>query len=534
MADNVEVEQTNITVETNPAETVVEFRYYGVNEAALAALIPRVASLEDFQDQLEADVIAALAAGTGPISLQLTALQSLVNGDIAALDAEELARAAADVALGNDIQALDDYLTPLVLAEPAARDAAIAVETAARIAAISAATAPITADFVDLEATVAAYTAQIAAIDGAQVALAADFAALEADFTALSGEFATWSTDFTTVQNAVTAEITARANADAALQAQIKTTEDIQDIVGTMLVAGNNIDLTYDDTAGTLTVAVEALTSGDVGDFNEAVDDRINALLVAGSNVTLTYDDVANTMTVAAAGGGTGNVATDAIYDAKGDLPVGTGANTAARLAVGTNGQVLTADSTEATGLKWVTPNTGGASLPLVDDGATLRRSATQALTAATWAEIAWDVEVRDDNGYFSSGTPTRITIPVTGWYAMVARCRWSTTSADSRAVQFVKNGAMSVLSGTRLGFQFITSSTGNAHSVSDIQYLVAGDYITVGVYSTNSESIAGSIVPLPEFSIHRLGTASVSDFDTILTADGEVLVDLEGNILVE
>lgn len=42
-----------------------------------------------------------------------------------------------------------------------------------------------------------------------------------------------------------------------------------------------------------------------------------------------------------------------AIIDAKGDLIAGTAADTAARLGVGTDGQVLTADSTQATGLKW-------------------------------------------------------------------------------------------------------------------------------------------------------------------------------------
>lgn len=41
------------------------------------------------------------------------------------------------------------------------------------------------------------------------------------------------------------------------------------------------------------------------------------------------------------------------ILDAKGDLISATAADTPARLAVGTNGQVLLADSTTATGLKW-------------------------------------------------------------------------------------------------------------------------------------------------------------------------------------
>lgn len=48
------------------------------------------------------------------------------------------------------------------------------------------------------------------------------------------------------------------------------------------------------------------------------------------------------------------------ILDAKGDLISATAADTPARLAVGTNGQVLTADSTASTGIKWATPTSGG------------------------------------------------------------------------------------------------------------------------------------------------------------------------------
>lgn len=42
------------------------------------------------------------------------------------------------------------------------------------------------------------------------------------------------------------------------------------------------------------------------------------------------------------------------IFDAKADLLTATAADTPARLAVGTDGQVLSADSTTSTGLKWI------------------------------------------------------------------------------------------------------------------------------------------------------------------------------------
>jgi len=48
-----------------------------------------------------------------------------------------------------------------------------------------------------------------------------------------------------------------------------------------------------------------------------------------------------------------GAVSSDTIWDAKGDLAVGTGADTAAKLTVGTNSYALHADSSQSTGLKW-------------------------------------------------------------------------------------------------------------------------------------------------------------------------------------
>src|SRR3990167_5525813 len=63
--------------------------------------------------------------------------------------------------------------------------------------------------------------------------------------------------------------------------------------------------------------------------------------------------DDAGVETLMSGGAGGGSVATDAIWDAKGDLAGGTGANTAAKLTVGANGRIPVAASGEATGIKW-------------------------------------------------------------------------------------------------------------------------------------------------------------------------------------
>jgi hypothetical protein len=81
-----------------------------------------------------------------------------------------------------------------------------------------------------------------------------------------------------------------------------------------------------------------------------------NGLIVEGATATVNTHDVI----------------TKEIFDAKGDLLVGTGSNTGTRVALGTNGYVLTADSSETNGVKWAAaPAVGSFETSIVFEGTT-------------------------------------------------------------------------------------------------------------------------------------------------------------------
>ena len=107
---------------------------------------------------------------------------------------------------------------------------------------------------------------------------------------------------------------------------------------------------------------------------------------------------------------------------AKGDLFAGSAANTYTKLSIGTNNQVLTADSTTATGMKWATPAAGGtANWSLLNAGGTSLSGTTttisgisgrdkimiliqQASSSSTAAEMSYIINGDTGTNYNSFG----------------------------------------------------------------------------------------------------------------------------------
>jgi len=104
----------------------------------------------------------------------------------------------------------------------------------------------------------------------------------------------------------------------------------------------------------------------------------------------LTANDIVSVWTVNAFS--VSNAIANTIVDAKGDILVGTGADTPGRLAVGTNGQVLTAASTTGTGLAWTTLSTG---------------KVLQVVTGTTTTEVTSSTNTKVSTGITASITPS-------------------------------------------------------------------------------------------------------------------------------
>jgi hypothetical protein len=114
-------------------------------------------------------------------------------------------------------------------------------------------------------------------------------------------------------------------------------------------------------------------------------------------------------------------------YTTKGDLVPATGSAAFARLGIGTNNQVLTADSTAATGMKWATPAGGGGKVLQVVNATYSTQTQT---TSATYA----------DTGLTATITPTlntsKIMVIISQPYQHVVSSAGNELSANIKIVR--------------------------------------------------------------------------------------------------
>jgi hypothetical protein len=183
------------------------------------------------------------------------------------------------------------------------------------------------------------------------------------------------------------------------------------------------------------------------------------------------------------------NAIQNSIVDAKGDLISATANDTPARLGVGTNGQVLTADSSAATGLAWATPSGGN----FVGAYAYLTTSPISAANAG-YTFVAFNAEDFDTNSFHDNSTNSqRFTVPAgkAGKYLITTGIALAPNTTEYRILQIAKNAATAG-GGTELCRATINgfATQDNCLNASVTADLAVGDYITISIYQNSGGSL--------------------------------------------
>lgn len=191
-----------------------------------------------------------------------------------------------------------------------------------------------------------------------------------------------------------------------------------------------------------------------------------------------------------------------ALVDAKGDLLVGSAADTVARLesATATDGQVLTKDAVEALGMKWAAP-----ALPaFVGARAVLAANASAANGVNTFFSLA--TETFDSSGFHDTVTnPNRFTVPAgqAGYYLVIGFIQWANNITGARSVFLRKNGV------TSFGWAEQNAVGGAEFTVEGtfgVVYLAAGDYVELGGWQNSGGALNALAGEYTYLTLNKIG----------------------------
>lgn len=237
-------------------------------------------------------------------------------------------------------------------------------------------------------------------------------------------------------------------------------------------------------------------------------------------------------------------------FDAKGDLLVGTADNTYTRRAVGTNGQVLYADSAQADGLRWATLVPGdisgfdtqvrtsrldqmaaptapvslnGQKITNLADGTAATDAATFGQLQAVVTGLKWKdpVDAATTANLAVSATPTVLTASANG--VLAAQDGVTLVNGDRLLVKNqttgAQNGIYTVTDVGSAGTPYILTRTGDADTATELT--------DATVLVDNGTTLRGDVYTFP--TITTLGT---TDATPVKTSEGNQTYSADGTTL--